>query len=75
MLAGLLREENAVSLNDRKRKKDAKDNKKRDGAAPPLDRIPLPNVPTTVINERRIMQKEALKKVKRSLYSKTLIYF
>lgn len=69
MLAGLLREENAVSLNDRKRKKDAKDNKKRDGAAPPLDRIPLPNVPTTVINERRIMQKEALKKVKRSLYS------
>lgn len=75
MLAGLLREENAVSLNDRKRKKDAKDNKKRDGAAPPLDRIPLPNIPTTVINERRIMQKEALKKVKRSLYSKTLIYF
>jgi hypothetical protein len=49
MLTGLLREENAVPVNDRKRKKDAKDNKKRDGAAPPLDRIPLPNIPVAVL--------------------------
>jgi len=64
MLSGLLREENALPLVDRKRKKDAKDTRKRDGAAPPLDRIPLPAVPLSIIQERRHMQREAQKKLK-----------
>lgn len=63
MLAGLLREENSPFLVDRKRKKDAKDNKRRDGTAPQLDRIPLPTVPASVVKERTHMQKEAQKKV------------
>jgi hypothetical protein len=61
MLTGLLREETAVPINDRKRKKDAKDNKKREGAGPPNDRIPLPNLPTNIVNERnqiRVLRKQ-----------------
>jgi hypothetical protein len=64
MLHGLLRDELVAQVPDRKRKtKDTKDSKKRDGAAPPNDRIPLPSVPPTVLSERRLAQKEAQKKV------------
>jgi hypothetical protein len=63
MLPGLLREENAILSVDRKRKKDGKDNKKRDGTAPSLDRIPLPAIPPAVLQERRHIQRETQKKV------------
>ena len=77
MLHGLIREEtagvvagasqqsaaSAASSSKRSKLKDVRDGKRRDAQAPALDRIPLPPLPQTVINERRQLQRDAQKKV------------
>ncbi|CAD5206328.1 unnamed protein product [Bursaphelenchus okinawaensis] len=65
MFFGTNRDEGVPGLTDKKRKnKDFKDAKKKDGNAPPADRIPMPPLPESVLNERRAQAKEMSKKVK-----------
>ncbi|CAD5209005.1 unnamed protein product [Bursaphelenchus xylophilus] len=65
MFFGTNRDEGVPGLTDKKRKnKEFKDAKKKDGNAPPADRIPMPPLPESVLNERRIQAKEIGKRVK-----------
>ncbi|KAI6203437.1 TFIID-NTD2 domain-containing protein [Aphelenchoides besseyi] len=63
MLTGLLRED-AVALGGVKRKKDQKGDKKRENAAPPIDRIPLPPLTLQQLTHQRNLQREMQKKAK-----------
>lgn len=60
---GINREEGLFGPGDKKRKKDSKE-KKKDSNAPPVDRIPIPPLPDSVLNERRIHSKDVGKKVR-----------
>lgn len=64
MYYGVQREDLLNFSGDKKRlrAKDAKEIKKRDTNAPPIDRIPLPSLPEQVKQERRIAFRDSLQR-------------